>query len=174
MALTLVQGAKYRYKCAVTAVYVWMNDVKKGFLQADNNNTCLVPDFIHSLAAQLCQAPQLLAYRDYLLSEPHLQVSLRCQAIRRFGLSSNSWTGAIAKFMTPNTRVWKLPTSTQLLTIWHTDSPDTVDGRLGSRLRVYHPFAPRPISCRPFVHHVFSFTHHLQRCSMSSDMRDLC
>lgn len=49
------------------------------FCQADNNNTCLVPDFIHSLAAQLCQAPQLVAYRDYLLSEPHLQgvVSLK-------------------------------------------------------------------------------------------------
>ena len=53
-----------------------MNDIKKCFLQADNNNTCLVPDFIHSLAAQLCQAPQLLAYRDYLLGEPHLQVSV--------------------------------------------------------------------------------------------------
>lgn len=25
------------------------------FCQADNNSTCLVPDFIHSLAAQLCQ-----------------------------------------------------------------------------------------------------------------------
>ncbi|KAK4881567.1 hypothetical protein RN001_004886 [Aquatica leii] len=49
------------------------------FCQADNNNTCLVPDFIHSLAAQLCQAPQLSAYRDYLLNEPHLQgvVSLK-------------------------------------------------------------------------------------------------
>lgn len=43
------------------------------FCQADNNLTCLVPDFVHSLAAQLCQAPQLSAYRDYLLNEPHLQ-----------------------------------------------------------------------------------------------------
>ncbi|XP_018334493.1 protein TANC2 isoform X3 [Agrilus planipennis] len=43
------------------------------FCQADNNNTCLVPDFVHSLAAQLCQAPHLIAYRDYLLSEVHLQ-----------------------------------------------------------------------------------------------------
>lgn len=42
------------------------------FCQADNNSTCLVPDFIHSLAAQLCQAPQLSAYRDYLLGETHL------------------------------------------------------------------------------------------------------
>nr|CAD7432744.1 unnamed protein product [Timema monikensis] len=40
---------------------------------ADNNSTCLVPDFVHSLAAQLCQAPQLTAYREHLLSEPHLQ-----------------------------------------------------------------------------------------------------
>lgn len=45
------------------------------FLQADNNTTCLVPDFIHSIAAQLCQAPQLSAYKEYLQSEPHLQVS---------------------------------------------------------------------------------------------------
>ncbi|KAL9903589.1 protein TANC2 isoform X2 [Glossina fuscipes] len=43
------------------------------FCQADANLTCLVPDFVHSLAAQLCQAPQLAAYRDYLLSEPHLK-----------------------------------------------------------------------------------------------------
>lgn len=49
------------------------------FCQADNNSTCLVPDFIHSLAAQLCQAPQLVAYREQLLNEPHLQgvVSLK-------------------------------------------------------------------------------------------------
>lgn len=43
------------------------------FCQTDNNSTCLVPDFIHSLAAQLCQAPQLSTYRDYLLGETHLQ-----------------------------------------------------------------------------------------------------
>ncbi|KZC13087.1 Protein TANC2 [Dufourea novaeangliae] len=46
------------------------------FCQADNNSTCLVPDLIHSLAAQLCQAPQLISYREYLLSEPHIQGSL--------------------------------------------------------------------------------------------------
>ncbi|XP_012276088.1 protein TANC1 isoform X2 [Orussus abietinus] len=46
------------------------------FCQADNNSTCLVPDLIHSLAAQLCQAPQLTSYREYLLSEQHLQGSL--------------------------------------------------------------------------------------------------
>ncbi|XP_055377214.1 protein TANC2 isoform X2 [Condylostylus longicornis] len=43
------------------------------FCQVDNNVTCLVPDFIHSLAAQLCQAPQLIAFRDYLENEQHLQ-----------------------------------------------------------------------------------------------------
>lgn len=44
------------------------------FCQSDNNNTCLIPDFVHSIAAQLCQAPQLSAYKEYLLSEPHVQV----------------------------------------------------------------------------------------------------
>ncbi|XP_055610896.1 protein TANC2 isoform X2 [Uranotaenia lowii] len=43
------------------------------FCQADNNSTCLIPDFIHSLAAQLCQAPQLTAYREFLLGEQALQ-----------------------------------------------------------------------------------------------------
>lgn len=47
------------------------------FCQADNNSTCLVPDFIHSLAAQLCQAPQLSAYRDYLLGEGADVLSVR-------------------------------------------------------------------------------------------------
>lgn len=46
------------------------------FCQADNNNTCLVPDFIHSIAAQLCQAPQLAAYREYLINESTLQNAL--------------------------------------------------------------------------------------------------
>lgn len=35
-----------------------------------------MPDFVHSLAAQLCQAPQLVAYRQLLLSDPHLQAVL--------------------------------------------------------------------------------------------------
>ncbi|XP_071055582.1 protein TANC2 isoform X2 [Onthophagus taurus] len=52
------------------------NVVAYHFCQADNNNTCLVPDFIHSLAAQLCQAPQLAAYRYHLLNEQHLQAAL--------------------------------------------------------------------------------------------------
>ena len=43
------------------------------FCQADNSATCLVPDFVHSLAAQLCQAPQLVAYRSLLLADPELQ-----------------------------------------------------------------------------------------------------
>ena len=43
------------------------------FCQSDNSATCTVPDFIHSLAAQLCQAPQLAAYNEFLLNEPHLQ-----------------------------------------------------------------------------------------------------
>ena len=43
------------------------------FCQADNSNTCLVADFVHSIAAQLCQAPQLVAYRQLLLSNPQLQ-----------------------------------------------------------------------------------------------------
>ena len=36
------------------------------FCQADNAPTCLVPQFVHSLAAQLSQAPQLAPYYRHL------------------------------------------------------------------------------------------------------------
>ncbi|XP_067088925.1 protein TANC2 isoform X1 [Osmerus mordax] len=46
------------------------------YCQADNAYTCLVPEFVHNVAALLCRAPQLLAYREQLLREPHLQSTL--------------------------------------------------------------------------------------------------
>ncbi|KFQ37815.1 Protein TANC1 [Mesitornis unicolor] len=49
------------------------------YCQADNTYTCLVPEFVHSVAALLCRSQQLPAYRELLLREPHLQslLSLR-------------------------------------------------------------------------------------------------
>ncbi|KAM8856803.1 protein TANC1 isoform 1-T1 [Synchiropus picturatus] len=46
------------------------------YCQADNTYTCLVPEFVHSIAALLCRAHQLCAYRELLLKEPHLQSML--------------------------------------------------------------------------------------------------
>ena len=46
------------------------------FCQSDNAPTCLVPEFIHSIAAQMSQAPQLTPYYQYLLSDPGLQSML--------------------------------------------------------------------------------------------------
>ncbi|XP_035991978.1 protein TANC1 [Fundulus heteroclitus] len=44
--------------------------------QADNTYTCLVPEFVHSVAALLTRAPQLAPYRELLAQEPHLQNQL--------------------------------------------------------------------------------------------------
>nr|XP_021399148.1 protein TANC1 isoform X2 [Lonchura striata domestica]XP_021399149.1 protein TANC1 isoform X2 [Lonchura striata domestica] len=46
------------------------------YCQADNTYTCLVPEFVHSVAALLCRSQQLTAYRDLLIREPHLQSML--------------------------------------------------------------------------------------------------
>ncbi|KAL6112900.1 tanc1 [Pungitius sinensis] len=46
------------------------------FCQADNTYTCLVPEFVHSVAALLTRAPQLAPYRDLLVQEPQLQNTL--------------------------------------------------------------------------------------------------
>ncbi|XP_010778142.1 protein TANC2-like, partial [Notothenia coriiceps] len=50
------------------------------FCQADNCHTCLVPEFVHNLAAMLSSAPQLSAYQELLQQSPPLQsaLSLRC------------------------------------------------------------------------------------------------
>ncbi|XP_063750126.1 protein TANC2 isoform X2 [Eleginops maclovinus] len=49
------------------------------YCQADNAYTCLVPEFVHNVAALLCRSPHLVAYREQMLREPHLQsiLSLR-------------------------------------------------------------------------------------------------
>lgn len=46
------------------------------FSQADNCHTCLVPEFVHSMAAMLSDAPQLSAYRELLHRSPQLQSML--------------------------------------------------------------------------------------------------
>ncbi|KAB0402624.1 hypothetical protein E2I00_009668 [Balaenoptera physalus] len=46
------------------------------YCQADNAYTCLVPEFVHNVAALLCRSPQLAAYREQLIREPHLQSML--------------------------------------------------------------------------------------------------
>ncbi|XP_061830552.1 protein TANC1-like isoform X1 [Nerophis lumbriciformis] len=46
------------------------------FCQADNTYTCLVPEFVHSVAALLARAPQLSSYRELLVQEAHLQNTL--------------------------------------------------------------------------------------------------
>ena len=38
--------------------------------QADNNITCMVPDFVRSLSAYLARAPQLQAYSCLLYTSP--------------------------------------------------------------------------------------------------------
>ncbi|XP_018091292.1 protein TANC1 isoform X2 [Xenopus laevis] len=46
------------------------------YCQADNTYTCLVPEFVHSIAALLCRSHQLSAYRELLIKEPQLQSML--------------------------------------------------------------------------------------------------
>ena len=43
------------------------------FCQSDNAPTCLVPEFVHSLAAQMSQAPQLTPYFQLVNSDPNIQ-----------------------------------------------------------------------------------------------------
>ncbi|GFQ86520.1 protein TANC2 [Trichonephila clavata] len=50
------------------------------FCQADCRETCSIPDFIHSLAAQLCQAPLLTEYKNFLLRDENCQQLLSLEA----------------------------------------------------------------------------------------------
>jgi hypothetical protein len=46
------------------------------FCQSDNNITCTIPEFVHSIAAYLVAAPRLSAYRELLAARPSLQAAL--------------------------------------------------------------------------------------------------
>ena len=46
------------------------------FCQADNSPTCLVAEFVHSVAAQLSQAPQLSSYHHLLQSDKDVREKL--------------------------------------------------------------------------------------------------
>ncbi|XP_072312048.1 protein TANC2 isoform X4 [Eucyclogobius newberryi] len=58
------------------------------YCQADNAYTCLVPEFVHNIAALLCRSPHLVAYREALLREPHLQSVLSLRSCVQDPLSS--------------------------------------------------------------------------------------
>ncbi|KAM6951756.1 protein TANC2 [Aplochiton taeniatus] len=58
------------------------------YCQADNAYTCLVPEFVHNVAALLCRSPQLIAYREQLLREPHLQSMLSLRSCVQDPLAS--------------------------------------------------------------------------------------
>uniref|UniRef100_A0A8C6SS95 Tetratricopeptide repeat, ankyrin repeat and coiled-coil containing 2 n=1 Tax=Neogobius melanostomus TaxID=47308 RepID=A0A8C6SS95_9GOBI len=58
------------------------------YCQADNAYTCLVPEFVHNIAALLCRSPHLVAYREALLREPHLQSVLSLRSCVQDPMSS--------------------------------------------------------------------------------------
>ncbi|TSL75272.1 Protein TANC2 [Bagarius yarrelli] len=58
------------------------------YCQADNAYTCLVPEFVHNVAALLCRSPQLNTYRELLLREPHLQSTLSLRSCVQDPLSA--------------------------------------------------------------------------------------
>uniref|UniRef100_A0A8C5N256 Tetratricopeptide repeat, ankyrin repeat and coiled-coil containing 2 n=1 Tax=Gouania willdenowi TaxID=441366 RepID=A0A8C5N256_GOUWI len=58
------------------------------YCQADNAYTCLVPEFVHNVAALLCRSPHLVAYREQLLREPHLQSALSLRSCVQDPLAS--------------------------------------------------------------------------------------
>ncbi|KAM4624012.1 protein TANC2 [Polymixia lowei] len=58
------------------------------YCQADNAYTCLVPEFVHNVAALLCRSPHLVAYREQLLREPHLQSMLSLRSCVQDPLAS--------------------------------------------------------------------------------------
>jgi len=45
-------------------------------MQVNNKVTCMVPEFVHSLAAQLFQVPMLKAYKEFLIENPNRLVKI--------------------------------------------------------------------------------------------------
>ena len=43
------------------------------FCQMENEETCTIPHFVHSMAAQVSQSPNLINYRRMIISDHKLQ-----------------------------------------------------------------------------------------------------
>ncbi|XP_023569879.1 protein TANC2 [Octodon degus] len=70
------EGSSFVSPCTFAVMCYCLAVVAYHYCQADNAYTCLVPEFVHNVAALLCRSPQLTAYREQLLREPHLQSML--------------------------------------------------------------------------------------------------
>ncbi|XP_056389482.1 protein TANC1 isoform X2 [Hyla sarda] len=77
------------------------------YCQADNTYTCLVPEFVHSVAALLCRSHQLTAYRDLLIRETHLQSMLSLRSCVQDPLSA--FRRGVLEPMTSLRRERKIP-----------------------------------------------------------------
>lgn len=53
------------------------------FCQMDNEPTCSIPEFVHSVAAQISQSPSLAAFRQKVVSDGNLQTLLSLQSCMR-------------------------------------------------------------------------------------------
>ncbi|NXH11485.1 TANC1 protein, partial [Bucco capensis] len=74
--LTCPDTPEYQNQAEDSVRHIASRVVAYHYCQADNTYTCLVPEFVHSIAALLCRSNQLTAYRDLLVKEPHLQSML--------------------------------------------------------------------------------------------------
>jgi hypothetical protein len=68
-----IHNTVYKYTCTVHTQTEALNLKISGFIQADNAPTCGVAEWVHSLAAQLSQAPQLAAYHQILSTDHELR-----------------------------------------------------------------------------------------------------
>ena len=49
------------------------------FCQMENETTCTIPQFVHSISAQMGQSPNLVAYRRLIANDGRLQTLLSMQ-----------------------------------------------------------------------------------------------
>ncbi|XP_022237488.1 protein TANC2-like isoform X1 [Limulus polyphemus] len=113
-------GSSYLYQSRLsltqeTARSLGGHVVAYHFCQVDNNVTCLVPDFVHSIAAQLCHAPQLVAYREFLVQEPRYQQLLSMTSC--ITNASEAFVRGVLEPLNTLRRFGKIPNTTCLLVV---------------------------------------------------------
>lgn len=116
------------------------------YCQVDNNITCTVPEFVHSLAAHLVCAPALAPYRDLLLARPRLHALL---GIRQCVLNaSRAFVDGILQPLTELYRSGLISGRSLYLIVvdalneaaFHEpDYGDTIESFLGRHLRLFPP-----------------------------------
>ncbi|KAK9396750.1 protein TANC2 [Crotalus adamanteus] len=110
------------------------------YCQADNAYTCLVPEFVHNVAALLCRSPQFVAYREQLLQRkiPNEDFIILIDGLNEAEFHKPDYGDTIVSFLSKT--IGKFPSWLKLIVTVRTSLQEIIKRRDMTRMFVHPSF----------------------------------